>query len=313
MIMPVFSIIITCYNRTQYLEAALNSVLAQTVDSFEVILVDDGSVPDSAAAIAALSHKDERIQLIRNSSNTGVSSARNKALANAKGELVCFLDDDDRLAPTMLQLALESFEKQPVMDIALFQSTVDPNSEKSLFRYHTLKETLRSQPLKHTFDAANASLLYQYPPQINSMVFRKDVFQDQQFDAGLNIGEDIYLWFKLLAAGYTFGKKSSVEAQAFIRVHGDIHLSSSDNQQIIDFQHRLKADFQFPDRSLETLINFKLFMRHALMSNLKSAIHMLGKSMKQPGHFLNVARKQIWLKLRILISYLLFKILKKNL
>ncbi|MDW3191382.1 MAG: glycosyltransferase family 2 protein [Cytophagales bacterium] len=308
--MPIFSIIVTCYNRIQYLEEALDAVLDQTVSSFEVIVVDDGSDTNAAETISTLCKKDDRIVLIKNSTNTGVSSARNKALANAKGEFISFLDDDDQLAPTFLQLALDSFKQQPNIDVALCQSSVDSKSEKSFFRYHTLKETLRSQPLKRTYETSHASLLYQFPPQINAMVFRKRIFQDHQFDTSLKIGEDIYLWFKLLAAGIQFGKKQSNQPHALIRVHGDVQLSATDNQQVLDFQHRLKADFHFPDPSLETLIDFKLFMRFALVGNLKRALQMLLQSMKHPGYFLRIASSQGWLKFRILISYTLYKIMK---
>lgn len=94
------SVVIPLYNKGPYIEAALASVLAQTHAEWEVIVVDDGSTDDGAQHVRAC--HDARVRLV-SQANGGVSRARNCGIAEARGELVCFLDADDWYAPAYLQ------------------------------------------------------------------------------------------------------------------------------------------------------------------------------------------------------------------
>jgi glycosyltransferase involved in cell wall biosynthesis len=94
--MPRFSVVIPVYNRAEALKSALASVLAQTVQDFEIVVVDDGSSDDPAAAAAALG--DPRIRVLRQE-NQGGGAARNAGIDAAQGELVAFLDSDDVFLP----------------------------------------------------------------------------------------------------------------------------------------------------------------------------------------------------------------------
>ena len=94
------SVIIPLYNKAAYVEATLASVLAQTHADWEVLVVDDGSSDDGAQRVLAC--PDARVRLIRQA-NGGVSRARNHGIAEARGELVCFLDADDLYAPDYLR------------------------------------------------------------------------------------------------------------------------------------------------------------------------------------------------------------------
>lgn len=310
---PRFSVIIPCFNRTVFLEQAITSVLNQTVTSFEIIVIDDGSNDKAAREIASICSIDDRIRLIRKNENKGVSSARNMGLQDFKGDYVCFLDDDDRIAPAFFQYALDSFDQQTGIDIALVRSIVDPESEKSRLQYHALKINLKAQLKYRTYTQRHPNLLYQYLPQINSLIFRKNVFDQFRFQESLQIGEDIYLWFQLLEAGFTFGEKQSKESLAFIRVHNEFHLSQRPHLKIIDFLKRLRTDFGPMDPVLETLIDFKLFMRYLIMGSIKVAILILIKSMKRPVAFFKIASFQSFLKAKVFFSYVLFRTFNKDL
>lgn len=96
------SIIIPTYNRPDRLLRAVNSALAQTYDPIEIIIVDDSSEAQCAAAIDGLAGEDARIRVIRHDDNRHVSAARNTGILNAKGEFVAFLDDDDAWLPDKL-------------------------------------------------------------------------------------------------------------------------------------------------------------------------------------------------------------------
>jgi glycosyltransferase involved in cell wall biosynthesis len=106
--MPLFSVIIPTYGRPRFLEEAIGSVTAQTVDDFECLVVDDGSpAPVEAPG-------DPRMRVIERPVNGGPAAARNAGLAEALGAYVAFLDDDDVYTPDRLQLALDGLQHAPI-------------------------------------------------------------------------------------------------------------------------------------------------------------------------------------------------------
>ncbi len=100
--MPEISIIVPVYRAEPYLPDCLDSILSQTFSDFEVILVDDGS-PDNCLAICReYAARDSRISVIHQE-NQGQAAARNHALAQARGQWVCFVDSDDLIHPQMAE------------------------------------------------------------------------------------------------------------------------------------------------------------------------------------------------------------------
>lgn len=96
MVQPAISVIIPVYNVASWLRECLDSVLSQTFEDLEIIIVDDGSTDSSPEIIAEYAAKDRRIIAIRKE-NGGLGVARNTALAMAKGEYIAFLDSDDKI------------------------------------------------------------------------------------------------------------------------------------------------------------------------------------------------------------------------
>ena len=100
---PVISVIVPVYNVENYLERCVNSLLAQTFASFEILLVDDGSKDRSGRLCDELAGRDDRIRVIHKE-NGGLSDARNAGIDAAEGEYLCFIDSDDYIEPEMLQV-----------------------------------------------------------------------------------------------------------------------------------------------------------------------------------------------------------------
>lgn len=99
-----FSVIMPVYNVEKYLNRAVNSVLSQTFNDFELILVEDAS-PDNCAAICdKLADVDKRINVIHNKINSGLGGARNTGFNKAQGEFILFMDSDDFWAPNTLEV-----------------------------------------------------------------------------------------------------------------------------------------------------------------------------------------------------------------
>ncbi|MEW6659546.1 MAG: glycosyltransferase [Thermodesulfobacteriota bacterium] len=117
---PTVSVIIPCYNYARYLPEALHSVLAQTYQDFEVIIVNDGSTDDTAAVARQLveDHPQYRIRLI-NQKNTGQPAfPRNRGVTASKGKYILFLDADDLIEPTFMEECLRVLHTDPSIAIA---------------------------------------------------------------------------------------------------------------------------------------------------------------------------------------------------
>ncbi|WP_445157953.1 glycosyltransferase family 2 protein [Halomonas sp. E14] len=108
---PAVSVVIPVYNRAHLLSRSLASVVNQTCQDFEVLVIDDCSRDDPAAVIRQFG--DERIRYVRQPYNQGVAAARNRGLREARAPLVAFLDDDDEWFPEKLEAQIQLFEKAP--------------------------------------------------------------------------------------------------------------------------------------------------------------------------------------------------------
>lgn len=113
---PLVSVIVPCYNQAKYLDEALQSVLKQSYENWECIIVNDGS-PDNTENIAKKwVLKDERFKYYFQE-NGGVSSARNLGIENANGEYILPLDGDDKIAKDYIKEAIISFEKDDLLKV----------------------------------------------------------------------------------------------------------------------------------------------------------------------------------------------------
>lgn len=99
---PEITVIVPVYNVSRYLSRCVESILAQTWQAFELLLIDDGSTDGSAALADEWGGRDERVRVFHQA-NAGVSAARNLGLEKAKGRFICFVDADDWVYPSYLE------------------------------------------------------------------------------------------------------------------------------------------------------------------------------------------------------------------
>ena len=100
---PYFSIIVPMYNAERYIKICINSILAQTFTDYEVIIVDDCSTYNSYKICTELYGGNKKVRLLRHEKNQGQGPARNTGIENARGEYICFVDDDDAIIPHSLE------------------------------------------------------------------------------------------------------------------------------------------------------------------------------------------------------------------
>ncbi len=108
---PNVSVVIPTYNRAGLLGRAVRSVLAQSYEDFEVIVVDDGSTDATAGVMA--NFEDPRVRCVRLARNTGAAAARNAGIRRARGKFLAFQDSDDEWLPSKLAKQMEAFGRGP--------------------------------------------------------------------------------------------------------------------------------------------------------------------------------------------------------
>lgn len=187
---PLISVIIPTYNRPGLLQRAVQSVLNQTYQNFEIIVVDDNSDDD----LSEITRQDSRIQFLRNEENRGANYSRNKGAHAAKGEFLNFLDDDDEFYPEKLKKQLNVFQKNQDALLAVVACDIIDDRNK-------LGKTLKNRKSGYVYK----DLLKSYCVYLTtSLLIRAKYFYDiQGFDETLVANQEYDLCIRL-AKKYTF-------------------------------------------------------------------------------------------------------------
>ena len=184
---PLVSIIIPVYNVEMYLKRCLDSVLVQTYEKYEVIIVNDGSTDGSLEICKRYSENYEKINFY-NQTNQGVSEARNLGLSKAKGELVCFIDADDFVSDIYIETLYMNMVNENA-DISMCNST-----RESVFDENGDSKTMK-------WDNENAIMQFlqneKFDATVGGKLFKKSVLRNLRFEK-IKIGEDQIFLFQAL-------------------------------------------------------------------------------------------------------------------
>lgn len=199
-----FSVVIPLFNKQYSVIRAIESVLAQTYDSFELVIINDGSTDLSRNSCLPFLNNN-KVRLI-DQSNSGVAAARNNGVLASKYEYICFLDADDEWRPDFLGRIANLFEKFPEISFCAMKRRVF--SEKSVLDVSREIETSDSARVVKDFYMAYArssALVHS-----SSVAVRKSaLLQVGLFPVGAKTGEDVYLWLRLGAIGkFAFDSKT---------------------------------------------------------------------------------------------------------
>lgn len=190
--MPKVSVIIPCYNQGQYVDEAVDSVLAQSFQDFEIIIVNDGSTDDFTNE--KLKYYNKAKTRVIQTINQGLAAARNNGFEESSGEFIQFLDADDIILPKKLEKQISVFENIKNIDVCYSnfdfwfcnENKVVPNKSNM---------TLNANPLEDFLFLWERGLTI----PIHCALFRKSIWNNsfEVFDNALKAKEDWVMWVTL--------------------------------------------------------------------------------------------------------------------
>lgn len=202
----LISSILPCYNAEKFIKESIESVLSQTYENWELIIIDDGSKDNSAKIIK--SFQDSRIKYFKNNKNIGVVKSLNKGVKKAQGTYIARIDADDRMAPQRLEKQITFLSQNPEYAVvgSAHRLINAQGFTISYYRYPQHNEEI--QWYKNFINP------FSHP----SVMLRKDIFEDYNYSDAFPYCEDYELWFRILEnhKGYNLP-----EALTDYRIHGE--------------------------------------------------------------------------------------------
>jgi glycosyltransferase involved in cell wall biosynthesis len=187
------SVIIPLYNKSPYIVRALNSVLKQTFQNFEVIVVDDGSTDNGAEIVRGF--VDPRIRLIRQE-NRGVSAARNRGADEAISDFVAFLDADDEWMPSHLETIVRLMDKYPAAGMYNTACKIQTSSGKTQWIKYAFIPNPPWEGLLPNYFLSEA--VAANPIETSTVVIPRKIFQEMRgFNEEYWYGEDADLFGRI--------------------------------------------------------------------------------------------------------------------
>jgi len=214
---PMVSVIMPTHNRIQQLRCAIASVLAQTYQDFEIIVINDAG--SSAESELSDMNSGGRITYVRHAANRGLAAARNTGLKLARGKYIAYLDDDDRFLSDHLETLVNYLETHD--ERVAYTDAWRVHEQIQGDRY---VETSRDIPYSYDFDAARL-LISNYFPVLSVMHERVCLETAGLFDEALTSHEDWDLWIRI-SRRYPFKHLKKVTAEFTWRTDGSSMTSS---------------------------------------------------------------------------------------
>lgn len=198
---PLVSVIIPAYNCAAFIGEAIQSVINQTFDSYEVIVIDDGSTDDTAAVV---DHFGDRVRYLRQE-NQGVAAARNRGIRSAAGQIIGFLDADDRWKPDKLERQIPILLSADDIGV-IFSGHQNLGGQTAGFNQYESPELTKLLSVislgQHAYLIDDKNLFQKimryYLLLTSTVLIKKSCIEHVGgFDESLDIAEDTQLWLRI--------------------------------------------------------------------------------------------------------------------
>lgn len=188
---PLVSIVVPVYNVERFLRQCLDSLIEQTYQNLQIILVNDGSTDRSGAICDEYAAQDKRVQVLHKP-NGGLSSARNYGLNYVQGDLLAYVDSDDWVNADLYRRVVEKFGATPNLDV-VYIDYMFAQKEDSYPKHVHLPPQQHTE--KQTITIIEAFARDTIAPSVWNKVYRFELIQDLRFVEGLNYEDIDYTFF----------------------------------------------------------------------------------------------------------------------
>lgn len=265
---PLISIIVPIYKVEEYLEKCIESILAQSITNFELILIDDGS-PDECGKICDFyESKDNRIKVVHKQ-NEGLSAARNSGLNIAEGDYVGFVDSDDWIHKEMYEILLTLLIDNNA-DIAQceFIRTFDEEESVDNSQRNTIETFDNNESLKNIYNKKAISTVVSW-----NKLYKRELFEYIRFPKG-KIHEDEFTTHKLLYKSKKLVYTNKV--LYFYRQTPNSIMNSKFNKKRLDILDAMQERLEFAE-----LIQNEIFINETLQKYMFRLVSFYYKCKKE--------------------------------
>ena len=213
---PLVSVIMPAYNAAKTIAKSIESVLAQTYETWELIVIDDGSSDETASITKQFEISDKRIVYVKLSKNGGLPNARNEGCKLAKGEFIAFLDSDDLWHLDKLNMQVSFHLRNPQIEISHTDYVFFDDSK--IYK-RPLKKYIEPRRIKEGL--LYPAICYRNPIGVLTVVLKRSLINEVNFfDKSLKTMEDQDLWVRIAKIGKEFGFIDKVLASYRLSVSG---------------------------------------------------------------------------------------------
>lgn len=186
----IVSIIIPYYKKKNYINKTISSVLRQSYQKFEIIIVNDEPGKSSKDILTKIKKRDKRIKIVNNKKNIGAGASRNKGIKIARGNYIAFIDSDDLWKKNKLKTQINIMKKYDYNISHTSYYIIDKNNKKSVIRK---SKSLNFKNLKQSCDIG-----------LSTVVMKREILKKDKLFANFTTKEDYYLWLKIANTGEIF-------------------------------------------------------------------------------------------------------------
>ncbi len=199
---PKISVIVPVYNVENYVERCLNSIIGQTYDNLEIIVVNDGSTDNSETICRRIANQNDRIKVF-SKENGGLSDARNYGLDRATGEYISFIDSDDYISPFFYETAVDRIRKYnaDIVSVNWLSFNNDTNVEHVENKNDAKEYVYHDSEIISNYLVSRNRRIIDHSACIK--VYKSSLFKNLRFPKG-KYHEDLFLTYKLLDNARTY-------------------------------------------------------------------------------------------------------------
>ena len=274
--LPRVSICLPAYNCEKFVGQAIESVLSQTFENFELIISDDCSTDSTLNIIKGF--KDPRIRVLENKENLGMEGNWNKTLEAARGEFIKLFCNDDLLYPTCLERQVAIFDDSSNADVVLVsckRNIIDSNGKRLLKRGQKLRGRVPGEEAIRKTISAGTNVI----GEPTAVMFRADLLRSTgAFSQSIPYLIDLDLWSRLLLKGDAYIIPEALCVFRVANISASVRMAKNQSKEYSDFIDKLSSNSDFKLTTFDKIKGKAMARINGLMRQVLYRIVLQNKS-----------------------------------